>query len=163
MYIYHRADGVYIHGFYFFALFPRKGKKKPAGWPFSYVVVFFFFLFCSFFLLYDLRMLYLGSPMELITYNVFMLQGPEPAGSQQLLSQKKHTLSHCTFFCFLPSFTLKRLPFFLSLVMLLIALLLKRVAGKKSKKRDDKNTKTKRNTVHAPHPLFTHPVMPPHL
>lgn len=84
MYIYHRAEGVYIHGFYFFALFPLKGKKKknPAGWPFLILSCRSIFLFLTYFFLSDLRTFYLGLLMELITYNVFMLQGPEPAGSQ---------------------------------------------------------------------------------
>lgn len=38
MYIYHRADGVYIHGFYFFALF-----SKLVAILFSYFLIFVLF------------------------------------------------------------------------------------------------------------------------
>lgn len=38
------------------------------------------FIFFTFWFLYHLTLLYLGLLMELMTYNVFMLQGLQPVG-----------------------------------------------------------------------------------
>lgn len=101
MYIYHRGDSVYIHGFCFFALFPLKeNKNKQKKLPGGHFLIFLCRSIFQFLIIFFFPLMIWGL-MELITYNVFMLQGPEPTGSQQLLSQKKHTLSHCTLNFFL--------------------------------------------------------------
>lgn len=41
LYIYHRADGVYIHGYYFFAL------VSEMAILFSYVDIFYIICYCS--------------------------------------------------------------------------------------------------------------------
>lgn len=140
----------------FLCLISTKRKKKNnnnlLGGHFLIFLCSSIFLFLVFFFLYDLRTLYLGSPMELITYNVFMLQGPEPACSQQLLSQKTHTVTLYLFFFFC---ILKRLPFFSHLWCHWLHCYW-RGRLEKRKKRD---RKIKQNTVHGPL-LLLPPLLP---
>lgn len=142
MYIYHRADGVYIHGFYFFALFPLKGKKKKnnnlLGGHFLIFLCSSIFLFLVFFF-----PLWFKDALSGLAHGTNHLQCIYAARSRTCLltavAEPKNTHCHTVPFFFL--LYLETFAFFLPLVMPLIALLPKRAAGKKKKERQKNKTK----------------------